>query len=174
MISLEHVISIVVLNCGYTSPSIEKERGQYDDIFASLLLPAAERVSARIAKTTKLKFNIKGYDTVKQVYPLTLQGIDAIIISGSPNGAYQDLEWIRKLDGFVSYVYHEHPSIKLYGHPEFDQFINTECLKLVGKRVGWDADFTSSAIAAARARDDAAIAADIMVAFFLDMEPGNV
>lgn len=102
MFHSEHTVSAVVLNCGYTCPSIEEKRGQYDDIFASILLPAFERASSRAAKGTSLKLNIKGYDTVKQVYPLTLQGVDAIIISGSPNGAYQDFEWIKKLIRFVS------------------------------------------------------------------------
>jgi hypothetical protein len=99
MIIFERVISVAVFKCGYTCPSIQNERGQYDDIFASLLEPAAERVCT---KTTKLKLNITGWDTVNQVYPPTLDGINAIIVSGSPNGAYQDLEWIQALNAYLS------------------------------------------------------------------------
>ena len=54
------------------------------------------------------------------------------------------------------------------GHPEFDQFIETQCLKLVGSRVGWEKDFTEAAIASAATEDDADIAADTIVAFFLE------
>ncbi|KAH7006977.1 class I glutamine amidotransferase-like protein [Ilyonectria destructans] len=267
--TVRHIISVAVLNCGYTCPNIQKERGQYHDIFALLLRPALERLN-RGPNWPNAKLNVTGWDTVNQVYPPSLDRIDAIIISGSPNGAYQDLEWIRALDRYISYVYHQHPSIKIYGscfghqiicqavfrdqgalvakdpagwelgvntvdvsdefadtfssllpskslrlqflhgdhvaftngrlpngvhlvgstahcqiqgiyqpgkiltfqgHPEFDQFINTECLKLVGQRVGWEAEFLDSAMAAAAQSDDAAIAADIIVAFF--SEPDN-
>ncbi|KAF7554924.1 hypothetical protein G7Z17_g2537 [Cylindrodendrum hubeiense] len=269
MTTFEDVISVAVFNCGYTCPSIQKERGQYHDIFASLLRPALERVCSKSAKSPSVKLSIIGWDAVNQVYPPTLDNINAIIVSGSPNGAYQDLEWIQTLSRYISYVYHQHPSIKIYGscfghqiicqalwsdqgaivgkdpsgwelgvhridvsdefaekfpsllpsktlrlqflhgdhvvlpngslpegihmigstshcqvqgiyqpgriltyqgHPEFDQFINTECLKLVGERVGWGPEFLASAIAAAAECDDAIIAADIIVVFFF--EPG--
>lgn len=55
------------------------------------------------------------------------------------------------------------------GHPEFDEFIETVCLELVGKRVGWEPSFTEEAIAAARAPDDAILAADTIAAFLLDV-----
>lgn len=57
--------------------------------------------------------------------------------------------------------------LTIQGHPEFDQFISTECLKLVATRAGWEAEFANAAIASAQADDDAAIAADIIMAFFL-------
>ncbi|KAH8895601.1 class I glutamine amidotransferase-like protein [Thozetella sp. PMI_491] len=264
----EKVIRVVVLNCGYTCPAIEKERGQYDEIFSSLLEAALERAISRDPTPMKWRLSIRGYDVVKEMYPHTVDDIDALIISGSPNGAYQDLPWIKALCHYIEYIYREQSSIKLYGscfghqvicqalfssrgaiveksptgwelgvhaieisdeflgefsslipskslrlqflhgdhvvfprgtlpgsirligstthcpvqgiyqpgriltyqgHPEFDQFINTECLKLVGGRVGWDLAFTESAIAAASVSDDAAIAADVLMAFLLDI-----
>ncbi|KAF7560399.1 hypothetical protein G7046_g3760 [Stylonectria norvegica] len=262
------ILSVAVFNCGYTSPSIQQHRGQYDDIFRSLLQPAFDRVCAtKPGLNSELKLSIRGYDTVNGVYPVSLEGLDAIVVSGSPNGAYQDLEWIRKLDRYIACVYSQHPSIKLYGscfghqiicqalfsgatvekdpcgwelgvrdielseefvtsfakllpskslrlqflhgdhvvlptdclpkdiyligstshcqvqgihqpgriltlqgHPEFDQFIETECLHLVGKRVGWESEFTESAIAAAQLADDSSIAADVIIEFFLNPE----
>ena len=98
----ERIFSVVVLNCGYTCPSIQQQRGQYDDIFRSLLQPAVGRLYAKDTESSKLGLNIQGYDTVNQIYPPTLEGIDGIIISGSPNGAYQDLAWIQKLCRYVS------------------------------------------------------------------------
>ncbi|KKY23032.1 putative gmp synthase [Phaeomoniella chlamydospora] len=210
---------------------------------------------------------VHGWDTVKEVYPPSLETVDAIIVSGSPYSTYQDLKWIQRLELYIRYIYGEHPNIKIYGscfghqiicqalfgadgavveknnagwelgvheiklsdkfaarfqdvfmstsmhlqflhgdhvilpsenlpndvyqigttplcpvqgiyqpcrlltfqgHPEFDRFINTECLKLVGKRVGWEDDYTYSAILRADAMDDANVAADIMISFFLE------
>jgi hypothetical protein len=62
---------------------VQKERGQYSDIFSTLLAPAAERVSRRL-ELPPAQINIKGFDTVNAEYPTDLKGIDAIIISGSP------------------------------------------------------------------------------------------
>lgn len=56
----------------------------------------------------------------------------------------------------------------LQGHPEFDQFIATECLKLVGKRVKWKPEFTEAAMGSARREDDAALVADIIMEFLLE------
>lgn len=99
--TVRHIVSVAVLNCGYTCPNIQKERGQYHDIFASLLRPALERLN-RGPNWPNAKLNVTGWDTINQVYPPSLDRIDAIIISGSPNGAYQDLEWIRALDRYIS------------------------------------------------------------------------
>jgi GMP synthase-like glutamine amidotransferase len=70
----------------------------------------------------------------------------------------------------VQGIYQPSRILTYQGHPEFDQFITTECLKLVGQRVGWDAAFLDAAIAAAGEGDDAAIAADTILAFFLEPE----
>lgn len=96
--------AIAVLNCGYTSPIIQKERGQYSDIFTALLLPAAEQVAQRQGLAS-LQLKVKGYDTVNEEYPSTLDDVDAIIVSGSPNSAFQDLSWIRRLDEYISCRY---------------------------------------------------------------------
>ncbi|KAH7127905.1 class I glutamine amidotransferase-like protein [Dactylonectria estremocensis] len=268
----KHVISVAVFNCGYTAPSIQNARGQFHEIFAALLTPALERVCHNNLELPNVTLDIKGWDTVNQEYPPTLDKIDAIIVTGSPNGAYEDLEWIRTLDRHLADIYRRRPSIKMYGscfghqiicqalfkdqgaavakdpsgwelgvhtinasdeflerfssllpsealriqflhadhviftngsvprgihligstsqcqnqgiyqpgriltlqgHPEFDQFITTECLKLVGQRVGWEEEFRDAAVASATVNDDAAIAANIIVAFFLGLDVTN-
>jgi GMP synthase-like glutamine amidotransferase len=98
------VLNVAVFNCGYTSPCIQERRGQYDEIFAALLQPSLERVRAKTATNFNISLNVRGYDTVKQEYPVTLDEIDAIIISGSPNGAYQQLAWIQTLCQYVSCI----------------------------------------------------------------------
>ncbi|KAH7176893.1 class I glutamine amidotransferase-like protein [Dactylonectria macrodidyma] len=265
----KRVVSVAVFNCGYTAPSIQNARGQFHEIFTALLKPAFQRVRDSNPELPDIALDIKGWDTVKQEYPSTLDKIDAILVTGSPRGAYEDLEWIRTLDRYLADVYQQHPSIKIYGscfghqiicqaifrdqgavvakdpsgfelgvhtinvsdeflesfsgllpskslriqflhadhvtfmngsipngvhligstsqcqnqgiyqpgriltlqgHPEFDQFITTECLKLVGHRVGWEEEFLDAAIASATVSDDAAIAANIIVAFFLGLD----
>ena len=98
----ERVVRVAVFNCGYTSPSIQKERGQYHEIFDSLLQPAVQRLSSGAPTKTKIKLLVSGWDTTKEEYPPTLEGTHAIIISGSPNGAYQNLEWIHTLNKYVA------------------------------------------------------------------------
>ncbi|CAK7212806.1 hypothetical protein SEUCBS140593_001632 [Sporothrix eucalyptigena] len=257
-------LTVVVLNCGYTSPVITKVRGQYSDIFADILQPALARHNAN-PENAEVELVLRGYDAIQQIYPLSLDGVDALIITGSPNGAYEDLAWIRTLLAYVKSVYTHRPAIKIYGscfghqvvcaalfcdvgvvvrkdpngfelgvqtvaltdafaahfapclggkralrlqmlhgdhvvlpkvpdgtyvvgttphctnqgiyqagrlltyqgHPEFDTFLNTECLKIVGPRKGWSDVETAAAIVSAQKEDDAATATDIIVSFFL-------
>ncbi|KAK7217550.1 hypothetical protein V2G26_005553 [Clonostachys chloroleuca] len=264
--AIEDTLNIAVLNCGYTCQSIQEARGQYHDLFGAILLPAAERANRKATGSRRVKLEITGWDTVNQVYPPSLEDIDGIIISGSPNSAYEELEWIQTLNRFVADVYHNYTAIKIYGscfghqvvchalftnkgavvakdpagwelgvhsvrltdyfvsrfpnllddnnlllqylhadsvffgetlpedvhvigttpqcknqgvyqqgrlltlqgHPEFDQFIEEECLKLVGKRVGWQETFLEDALVAARIEDDTSTAADIIVQFFAE------
>lgn len=65
-------------------------------------------------------------------------------------------------------IYQPGRILTLQGHPEFDMWIEKVCLDLVGKRVGWEDEFTAAAIASADAPDDAQLAADLIIAFFLD------
>lgn len=99
---LKQVLNVVVFNCGYTCPSIERERGEFHRMFNSFLQPAVPRLSSQARPKTEIRLLVKGLDATKQEYPPSFEGIDAIIISGSPNGAYQDLDWIHALDKYVS------------------------------------------------------------------------
>lgn len=101
----ERVFTIAVFNCGYTSPIIQKERGQYSDIFAALLAPAVERLKARLGLQAP-RIIVKGFNTVIEEYPANLEEIDAIIVSGSPNSSYEDLPWVLRLDRYISGQFH--------------------------------------------------------------------
>lgn len=100
--AIEDTLNIAVLNCGYTCQSIQEARGQYHDLFGAILLPAAERANRKATGSRRVKLEITGWDTVNQVYPPSLEDIDGIIISGSPNSAYEELEWIQTLNRFVA------------------------------------------------------------------------
>ena len=67
----------------------------------------------------------------------------------------------------VQGVYEAGRILTFQGHPEFDAFINTECLRLVGERAGWEESYTEAGVVSAQADDDAETASDIIVAFFL-------
>lgn len=102
---------------------------------------------------------------------LRLQFLHGDYVVLPPDNLDDDVHFV----GFTSHcqvqgIYQPKRILTFQGHPEFDQFIETECLKLVSKRVGWEPEFTSAAIASAQQADDAAIAADIIMAFFLGLE----
>ncbi|ANB11158.1 amidotransferase (predicted) [Sugiyamaella lignohabitans] len=83
---------IAILEADTPMPSVAEVHGSYGDIFKRLLLNA------------KLdpKSVIKAYDVVtKQEYPNSLDGVDAILITGSKHNAFGDDEWIIKLVNFT-------------------------------------------------------------------------
>jgi GMP synthase-like glutamine amidotransferase len=84
------------------------------------------------------------------------------------DGIVEDVQFVGQLDGCHNQgVYMPGRILTLQGHPEFDMWIEKVCLELVGKRVGWNAGFTAAAVAAADAPDDAGLAAELIMAFFL-------
>lgn len=84
------------------------------------------------------------------------------------DAAPEDLIFVGKTDLCHNQgVYLRNRLFTLQGHPEFDMWIEKVCLELVSKRVGWKDDFTAAAIMAADARDDAQLAAELIMTFFL-------
>lgn len=47
-------------------------------------------------------------------------------------------------------------------------WIEKVCFEVVGKRNGWEEEFTKAAIVAANSWDNATLAADLIFAFFLE------
>ena len=102
---------------------------------------------------------------------LRLQFLHGDYVVLPPSELPDDVQFV----GFTSHcqvqgIYQTKRILTFQGHPEFDQFIETECLKLVSKRVGWESEFTFAAIASAQQNDDATVAADIIMAFILGLE----
>ncbi|KAK9772893.1 putative Glutamine amidotransferase domain-containing protein [Seiridium cardinale] len=102
-------VRIAMLNTDMPVPNVRSKLGTYGDIFHRLLVDAASRISP-IARIKSANF-----DVIQGEYPGRLSDFDAIIITGSAASAYDDAEWIRKLDAYVLDVYQNHPRIKMFG-----------------------------------------------------------
>jgi GMP synthase-like glutamine amidotransferase len=96
MIERTDPLRIAVLQADSFVPVVETKYGGYGGLYRDRLETAAKSMNMT---TSSLK--VTGYDVVdKMEYP-DLSGIDAIIVSGSKNNAFEDQEWIVKLVAFV-------------------------------------------------------------------------
>ncbi|KAF7547345.1 hypothetical protein G7Z17_g7793 [Cylindrodendrum hubeiense] len=109
-------VNIAVLKCYQMQDSISKVRGDFDALFQSWLSLGAETISQNHPDREAIQVKVVGYDIAKdEVYPDTLNDVDAIVITGSPAAVYEDLPWIRKLQSYLQDVYSNYPNIKLFG-----------------------------------------------------------
>ena len=122
---------VAILNADTPVPSVLAERGQYSDIFATLLKHAA----AQAQDLASLALDFIAYNCVLGHYPTTLEldSIDAIIITGSCNkphpplslnfkltptpaaSVYETTPWILTLAQFLKEMYTTRPRIKMFG-----------------------------------------------------------
>lgn len=99
-----------MLNADVPVPAVYEKRAKtYGQIFHELLCDAAKSTSSNL-KVTSTDFDVK-----ENGYPSNISDFDAIVISGSANSAYDDLEWIHNLTKFIQNVYHNHSHIKIFG-----------------------------------------------------------
>lgn len=129
-----------MLNADVPVPNVYANKAiTYGQIFHELLAAAAQKVSAEAPVTIESE----NFDVVKGEYPSSLADFDGIIISGSANSAYDDLDWIRRLDEYIEKAYHNEPSVKIYGSCFGHQLVCQSLLKNHGVRVevdlnGWE------------------------------------
>ncbi|KAH6976306.1 class I glutamine amidotransferase-like protein [Ilyonectria sp. MPI-CAGE-AT-0026] len=96
--------------------NVYTDRGGFDAIFQSWLSLGAEAVNQKHRDRESIQVKVTGYDAIKdQVYPDNLNGVDAIVITGSPSAAFNDLPWINRLRLYLQDVFSNHPTIKLLG-----------------------------------------------------------
>jgi len=136
-LTMAHTVRIAMLNADIPVPNVLLERGTYGNIFHRLLSTAAERISPHV------KIESKEYDVRKHQYPISASDIDLVLVTGSASSAYDDLEWVRRLDAYVLYLYINHPHIKLFGSCFGHQLICQSLLRNHGVRVeadpnGWE------------------------------------
>jgi GMP synthase-like glutamine amidotransferase len=107
---MAQTLRICMLNADVPVPAVYKERATtYGNIFHHLLCNAA-RITSPNLEIISQDFNV-----IKGKYPDDVFIFDAIIISGSANSAYDDLDWIRTLCTFIENVYQHGPRIKMFG-----------------------------------------------------------
>jgi GMP synthase-like glutamine amidotransferase len=127
-----------MLNADVPVPNVVSCRDStYGRIFHELLSAAATRIAPN---TTVESTN---YDVRQGEYPTALSEVDVLLITGSASSAYDDFEWIRRLDAYVYDIYTNHPQIKLFGSCFGHQLICQSLLREFGVVVekdpnGWE------------------------------------
>ncbi|KAF2994105.1 hypothetical protein E8E14_002746 [Neopestalotiopsis sp. 37M] len=126
-----------ILSTDVPVPNVRAKLGTYGDIFHRLLSDAASRISpATTIQSTE-------FDVVQGAYPKCLSRFDAILITGSAASAYDNVEWVRRLDAYILDVYENHPRVKIFGSCFGHQIICQSLFKQFGVVVereskGWE------------------------------------
>ncbi|KAF2475087.1 uncharacterized protein BDR25DRAFT_322453 [Lindgomyces ingoldianus] len=101
-------VRIAMLNADIPVPSVRAKLVSYGDIFHNLLSTAV----GRIARNFEIEST--NFDIVQGEYP-SLPGIDVILITGSAASAYDDVEWIHRLENYILDLFQNSPQIKIFG-----------------------------------------------------------
>jgi GMP synthase-like glutamine amidotransferase len=135
---MNQILRICMLNADVPVPKVVAERSStYGQIFHKLIATTAARTSPHVT------IKSQDYDVRKGEYPESLSDVDLILITGSASSAYDDLEWIRRLDLYVLDIYVNHPRVKMFGSCFGHQIICQSLLKQFGVKVepdtnGWE------------------------------------
>lgn len=136
-------IHIAMLNADIPVPKVLAKRGSYGNIFHKLLESSATRLFPPFRSGLKVSVTSQDFDVVRGEYPNDLRDFDAILITGSASSSYEENEWIRDLDRYVSHVYENHPCIKIFGSCFGHQMVCQSLLRKYGAVVekqpsGWE------------------------------------
>ncbi|KAJ2983803.1 hypothetical protein NQ176_g429 [Zarea fungicola] len=137
-------IRIAILNADEPVPAVRAIYPTYGSVFHSLLAKSAARLSDPVSAGMKLiTIQSQEFNVVKNEYPSSLEGFDALLITGSAASSYEKLEWVRRLDAYVKDVYTQIPRIKMFGSCFGHQIICQSLLRDYGVRVekdrqGWE------------------------------------
>lgn len=113
---------IGVLECDHVDDRYTSIGGDYLHMFERLL-PDLDLV---------------GYDTINGVLPDKPDECDGWVVTGSRHSAYEDLDWIKALGGFVATVHDaEVPFVGIcFGHQVLAHFTGGRCEQAAGWGVG--------------------------------------
>ena len=78
------VVKLAILETGYPPGDLAKRFGDYPKMFADMLGP---------------EFEVETFDAQRGKFPSP--GNDAVLITGSPAGVYEDLDWLPGLFDFI-------------------------------------------------------------------------
>ncbi|KAJ7472275.1 class I glutamine amidotransferase-like protein [Mycena galericulata] len=121
--------SIALLVCDTPSPPIRAAHGDYPAMFTALLRDAQRGAAPRSKEGVveldpeeedsekERGWRLDAYDVVHAMaYPTAAQlaGYDGVIITGSKASAYEDVEWVDRLVGWVASVAVD-PGVKIVG-----------------------------------------------------------
>ncbi len=113
---------IGLLQPGHLPEEMQAEMGDYPELYARLLEPEGLALDA--------------YPVVDGVFPDSVHAAEGWLIGGSRHGAYEDLPWIRRLEGFVRDAYSAAvPMVGIcFGHQIIAQALGGRVEKFAG---GW-------------------------------------
>lgn len=94
-------VHIAVLECIRLDPAMSDERGQFGDVYYRWLQACASRYNATRSPAQQLDITVSSWDVEHGQYPPSLEGTDAMIVTGSTASAYQGDEWIRELSSYL-------------------------------------------------------------------------
>lgn len=95
------VLQVAVLVCEHMSPDIAASHGAFADIFRTWLVSGARRFNSRRPRCQHVAIRTSSWDVTKGEYPPKLHGIDALVVTGSIHGVYDDAPWIPALARYL-------------------------------------------------------------------------
>ncbi|KFY58520.1 hypothetical protein V496_06086 [Pseudogymnoascus sp. VKM F-4515 (FW-2607)] len=114
MNSTNRSILIAFIKCGTPSTIILQTRGEYGDIMGDML----DSVAATLPEPNMSPMiSYLSFDAEKGQLPgwASVDGFDAVFITGSSYSAFNSQPWIWKLGSFIKAIYKDKPNIRLFG-----------------------------------------------------------
>lgn len=95
------LIRIAVFECLELADNIAQARGQFNDVFATWLHRTSLSYNEQRPLSEQVQIETTAYRVIEGQYPPSLDGIDAIIVSGSTASAYDQDPWIVRLAEYL-------------------------------------------------------------------------
>ena len=113
---------IGILQCGHYPDDLQRESGDYGDMFQRLLSGQG--------------FDFALYPVVDDIFPADAEACDGWLITGSRHGAYEDLPWIPPLEELIRQIHAAgRPLVGIcFGHQIIAQAMGGKVEKFTG---GW-------------------------------------
>ncbi|KAI5826439.1 class I glutamine amidotransferase-like protein [Schizophyllum commune Tattone D] len=109
---------LALLLCDTPMPAVQREYGDYAQIFRDLLRNALPASKAGSDGDASPPFILDAFDVVhKMEYPKEeeMETYDAVLLTGSAASAYDDVPWINKLVDWVRHIAQDKPQIRIFG-----------------------------------------------------------
>lgn len=134
-------LRIAVLECDTPIGRTKEKYGGYGNLFKELLQNGAQAVREKDG-TAVPELDIRKYDVVNdEIYP-ELEGVDAVLLSGSRHNSFDDEIWILKLVEFTKKVLAQ-DRVRLIGVCFGHQIIGRALEQKVGRSDrGWEVSVT--------------------------------
>ncbi|KIX97716.1 uncharacterized protein Z520_06494 [Fonsecaea multimorphosa CBS 102226] len=133
-------LHLAILICEVLPPPVSRLRGPFDQIFQTFFDRGAKRLSEGYSDEQwpgaekQIKVRTTPYNATAGQLPDTeaLEGLDALVVTGSSAGAYEDIEWVKNLGRFLQDTYKQHPKVKIFGTCFGHQIINQSLFSHTG------------------------------------------